>query len=132
MIHYTCDRCRRVLDGSHEPRVVVQIDVQVVSDQPDMDDESFDYLADLHESLVASHGGYCESDCSESLLDSLHDSLQRGEDLELLEGASLPNVQEAQLDCEAKQFDLCPECYAKYARNPLSRERSLNLQFSEN
>lgn len=132
MIHYTCDRCRRVLDGSHEPRLVVQIDVQVVSAEPNSDEESTDHLAELHESLLTSHDGYCEADCSESLLANLNEALQRGDDLDLIDGANLPSVQEAQLDSEPKQFDLCPECYAKYSRNPLSRERSLNLQFSDN
>ncbi len=37
-------------------------------------------------------------------------------------------------DCEAKsyRYDLCPNCHRQYLKDPLGRDRSRRLNFSEN
>jgi len=55
MIHYTCDRCKRVL-GPNELRYVVRLEVQAALDAGEDDDESEDrdYLLELNENLERS------------------------------------------------------------------------------
>lgn len=52
MIHYSCDRCKRVL-GANELRYVVRLEVHAAMDAGDLDDEleERDYLLELHEIL---------------------------------------------------------------------------------
>ena len=33
---------------------------------------------------------------------------------------------------QTKRFDLCPDCYQAYSRNPLGCETQLHVEFSEN
>jgi hypothetical protein len=55
MIHYTCDRCKRVIAPTEELHYVVKIDVQPVIDplSPDEPDEDRDHLAEVDEMLEA-------------------------------------------------------------------------------
>lgn len=52
MIHYSCDRCKREIDGMHEARYVLRMEVEMALDpchQELVDD--IDHLVDLQEEL---------------------------------------------------------------------------------
>jgi len=126
MIHYTCDRCQCVIDSSKRTRYVVHIDVQSVCEQPLEDDEAIDHLSVLNQVLEA-------ESCEDTLLEKSHrgdgslvDSIFEGE------AVGSGSGEHAELDSASQQFDLCPDCYRKYRRNPLAREHSMSLQFSNN
>lgn len=52
MIHYSCDRCKRLISSEDGIRYVVRIEIQVAveSDDPDSDDDR-DHLMELKEIL---------------------------------------------------------------------------------
>ncbi|WP_404307427.1 hypothetical protein [Neorhodopirellula lusitana] len=143
MIHYICDRCQRTMNPEMERRYVVHIDVEVVAEDNEtdcvqvVDDEAIDHLADLNDTL--------ESEMLEETTESLeylNDMLCRGEDLASIpdhdethpmnEPAIIEALDQDEAGSIGSSFDLCPECYAKYARNPLSVDRMLKLHFSNN
>lgn len=67
-----------------------------------------------------------EPDDERDHLLELHEILERMED----EDDDAPAVDE---DVYRKQrFDLCPECYRKFVKNPLGRELANPLGFSKN
>ena len=109
MIHYTCDRCKREIDTTQELRYVIKIETQAaacdaLNDIDGIDDE-IDQLAELHEAL-------------EGIAD---DDLQ---------------VPDYDCDCQASnvggRYDVCPECYQLFSKNPLGRDALLSLGFSNN
>lgn len=63
MIHYTCDRCHRTIDTTHQTRHIVKIEVKAVVEDlsGDLEDE-VDHLSELHQLL---EGIGDESDASE-------------------------------------------------------------------
>ena len=101
MIHYSCDRCKRVIE-SEELRYVVRLEVQALMDPSEIDDvdEDRDYLLELHEIL-------------ERLDDEEGDYI--GEDV-----------------YQKRRFDLCPDCYRKFMKNPVGHEVPAHLGFSQN
>jgi hypothetical protein len=100
MIHYTCDRCKRVIDPEQELRYVVRMEIEAVMDpiydQEPQDDR--DHLLEIDEILERS------DDCGEVSDDVYH----------------------------KRRYDLCPQCYRKFAANPLAREKKVTLGFSHN
>lgn len=138
MIHYTCDRCQRSIDLDEGPRYVVRIDVEVVANASDdaSDDEAIDFLAELNELLALDSGSMDPLYDASEPLDDLHDALCRGDDLDHLDSKLSTADHDDDFDGEKlslpPSFDLCPSCYAAYAKNPLSRERALKLHFSNN
>lgn len=59
MIHYICDRCKRQINTSEQPRYVVQIEIQSMADEVSMDmDDDIDHLSELHQTLegINDHG----------------------------------------------------------------------------
>ena len=54
MIHYSCDRCRRVLDANQDQRYVVRIEVQAVLEPPTVSDpdDDRDHLLEVEELLA--------------------------------------------------------------------------------
>jgi hypothetical protein len=101
MIHYTCDRCKRVIDPSDDLRYVVKLEVQAVIDGlSEEGDDDRDHLMEIHEIL------------------------ERAEDLE---GDSVGDD-----IYQRNRFDLCPECYRRYIRNPLAAEPASQFNFSQN
>lgn len=135
MIHYTCDRCQRSIDLDEGPRYVVRIDVEVIADASEdaNDDESIDFLAELNETLSLESASISPSIDTSEPLDDLHEALCRGDDLDSSFASTKPGDE---FGCEhaslPPSFDMCPLCYAEYAKNPLSRERALKLHFSNN
>lgn len=100
MIHYTCDRCKRVIDPEQELRYVVRMEIEAVMD-PIYDCEpqdDRDHLLEIDEILERSD--YDEAPAG----DTYH----------------------------KRQYDLCPQCYRKFAANPLGREKKATLGFSHN
>ncbi len=137
MIHFTCDRCQRSIDLDEGPRYIVHIDVEVIADasQDASDDEAIDFLAELNETLAHELAGTSESIDASEPLDELHEALCRGDDLDHLDSSFSTIGPKDELDQSVSlppSFDLCPLCYAEYAKNPLSRERALKLHFSNN
>ncbi len=102
MIHYSCDRCKRMIDPSQEIRHVVRVEVQTILEPlptGELDDDR-DHLMEIDELLDA---------------------------LDLDEEDLLPDDVPQQL-----RFDLCPDCYRKYIQDPLGIESSVRVGFSSN
>jgi DNA-directed RNA polymerase subunit RPC12/RpoP len=101
MIHYSCDRCKRPIEGDAGLRYVVTMEIEATIDsQETSTDGDQDSLLDI-----------------DQLLEQLEE-----EDLEH-EGAPI---------FERKRFDLCPECYHKFIKNPLAKEQLVPFGFSSN
>jgi hypothetical protein len=104
MIHFTCDRCKRVIDPEHELRYVVRMEIEVVMD-PIHEDEPSDDRDHLLE------------------IDEILDRVDESD-----EGSIGDDIY------QKRQYDLCPQCYRKVSLNPLGRERKATtpLGFSHN
>lgn len=102
MIHYSCDSCKRVLDPQNDLRYTVRVEIQAVMDP----------LNDF------------ESDDDRDHLMEIEEILERVDD-EQCESIGADVYQK-------RRYDLCPECYRKFAQNPLGREAKASLGFSQN
>jgi hypothetical protein len=102
MIHFTCDRCRRVIDAEQELRYVVRMEMEAVMDpvREGEPQDDRDHLLEIDEILE-------RVDASES--DAIGDDIY-----------------------QKRRYDLCPQCYRKFVANPLARERKPALGFSHN
>ena len=102
MIHYSCDRCKRLLDPEEDLRYVVKIEVQAALEPlyPDETEDDRDHLLEMQEILER-----IEDDEDACLGD---EAFQR------------------------RQYDLCPECYRRFQQNPLGRDLKKQLGFSQN
>ena len=103
MIHYACDRCGRPIDPSEEMRYVVRLEIEAVMEPIDGDSLNDDDRDHLME---------------------LDEILDNADDLEN------PLIGEDVYD--RKRFDLCPECYRKFVKDPVGREAVRQLDFSQN
>ncbi len=103
MIHYSCDRCGRPIDATEELRYVVRLEVEAVMEP--VEDEVID-------------------DEDRDHLMELH------EILELADDADNPLIGDGMY--QRKRYDLCPECHRQFLKNPLGREGSKLLDFSQN
>ena len=102
MIHFTCDRCRRVIDGEQELRYVVRMEIEAVMDpiHEDEPEDDRDHLREIDEILER---------VDPSQIDAMGDDIYQN-----------------------RRYDLCPQCYRKFTANPLARERKAVLGFSHN
>ena len=102
MIHYSCDRCRRMIDPAHEVRHIVKIEVHASLESPltEERDDDRDYLSEIHEILES-----VDLDDEQPYADS---------------------------DYRKLSFDLCSDCYGKYIQDPLGSESSRHVDFSHN
>ena len=104
MIHFTCDRCNRVIDLEQELRYVVRMEIEAVMDpiheEEPQDDR--DHLLEIDEILERVE---CATD------DSVSDDIYH-----------------------KRRYDLCPQCYRKFKANPLAREKKAvsTVGFSHN
>jgi hypothetical protein len=105
MIHYTCDRCKAVLNPADQSRYVVQVEVHCVGDPAVQSTESAE-----------------EGDVDS--LSELHQLLEGMEDEAMLPDQDLPT--------HRGRYDLCPPCYKQFLRNPLGRDTTFALHFSNN
>jgi hypothetical protein len=99
MIHFTCDRCKRVIDPEQELRYIVRMEIEAVMDP-------------LHD------------------LDPADDRDHLLEIDEILERTDVSDAADA--SPHQRRYDLCPQCYRKYAANPLGREKQPVYGFSHN
>lgn len=102
MIHFTCDRCKRVIDSEQELRYIVKMEIEAVMD-PIHENEPQDDRDHLHE--------------IEEILErlDLSDDEALGTDIH-----------------HKSRYDLCPSCFRKFSANPLSRDKKPALGFSHN
>ncbi len=121
MIHYTCDRCKRSIDPETEARYVVEIDVRLAGELEPVSEtaEDVDHLAELHDQLQR-ETGRPGSDVDVADASSMMDQV------------SIPAVIYEDCDDGPDQFDLCADCHEIFSNNPLGRELSLGLGFSNN
>lgn len=102
MIHFTCDRCQRVIDLEQELRYVVRVEIEAIMDpaQPSEPDDDRDHLLEIDEILER--------------VDAV-ESAASGDEI-----------------YQKRRYDLCPHCYRKFAANPLAREKKVAFGFSHN
>jgi hypothetical protein len=101
MIHYSCDRCKRPIDGRDAVRYVVKMEIEATIDCDD-----------------------CQCDIDEDALMEMDEMLDQLED-EIIDHSGTPLY-------ERKRYDLCPECYRQFVKNPLAREKLVPFGFSKN
>jgi hypothetical protein len=102
MIHYTCDRCRKVIETEHETRYVIRIEIQ-----------------------ASDHDGHFGEDGERGHLMAIEDIIDQLDDEEGGEELS-PEI------FSRRAYDLCSKCYAAYLQNPLAIEPQPHLGFSNN
>jgi hypothetical protein len=102
MIHYSCDRCKRILDPEEDLRYVVKIEIHAAMEPMDVDEieDDRDHLVEIQEIL-------------ERLDDAENEAI--GEDV-----------------YQKRRYDLCPDCYRKYIESPVGQERPAHIGFSQN
>ena len=103
MIHYSCDRCKRVIESEEELRYVVRMEVRAAFDGvggADDDHDDRDHLLEVHEIL---------------------------ETVDIIDEDGVAEEVYQQL-----KFDLCPECYRKFIKAPIGKENSVEFNFSQN
>jgi hypothetical protein len=103
MLHFSCDICGKDLSPEGAARYVVKMEAFAATDPAQLTDDDLD--TDHVEEMA-------------QLLNEIED----GE-------ADEPEVLPA---CKKMRFDLCPMCYRKFVKDPLAREASARLNFSEN
>lgn len=102
MMHFTCDRCQRVIDPQRELRYVVRMEVEAVMDpiHEDEPQDDRDHLLEIDEILERAEAAECDAVSAEVY--------------------------------QRRRYDLCPQCYRKFVANPLGRDRKPSLGFSHN
>ncbi|HBJ38383.1 MAG TPA: hypothetical protein DDZ51_27250 [Planctomycetaceae bacterium] len=147
MTHYTCDRCKSVIDPAQRTRYIVQVEVHSVAAHQQVADDSgeVDSLSLLHQMLEG-------IESKPITLNDCCDDLQNGDDVFALglgmddRGSGIgpggieqsseidpsDDVADDELPTHRAQYELCPECYRTYLRNPLGRDQVPTLHFSKN
>lgn len=112
-MHHYCDRCKRAINRRQQTHYEVQIEGQLVSQEPTIQSasEGDDHLLQLHELLGQIEQSGAHPDCPRSI-DEAADQVS----------PPMPK----------QHFDLCPECYRQFIQNPLGREVSHLFAFSVN
>jgi len=102
MIHFSCDLCHRALDPRQDLRYVVKLEAYAAMEPLDCEE-----IEDDRDHLLEVH----------EILEHLDDEQDEliGEDIYV-----------------RRQFDLCPDCYRKFNKNPLGREAAAQMNFSQN
>ncbi len=103
MMHFSCDLCGRDLSGKEVARYVVRMEV---------------FPAQPAEAEVL-------NDPDHDPLETMHAMLSDLSEEEL--NAPVPTPVYTQL-----RYDLCGKCHARFVRNPLRRDATQKLNFSEN
>lgn len=103
MIRYTCDRCKREIHPDLELRFVVRMEIEAAID-PNVYEEEIEDDHD-HLSDVDEVLGRLEVQCDD--------------------------FDEADI-FQRRSFDLCPNCYRLFAKNPLGKDIPVPFGFSNN
>jgi len=102
MIHYSCDCCKRPIPSQETIRYVVKMEI---------------------ESVFECDGCECE-DADLDCLSEMDEMLEQMEDDLIDEDFAIIH--------QRKQFDLCPNCYREFIKNPVGREKLVPFGFSKN
>ncbi len=102
MVHFTCDLCGRDLNAADEQRFVVKIEAYAGFDPTVITQDDLD--EDHMEALAELLKTYDSSDLKET-------------DTRL---------------SRSFRFDLCPECHARFLKDPLGKDLSRLFDFSKN
>ena len=102
MIHYSCDRCKRIINSEEDLRYVVKLEVQAAMEplQVDEFEDDRDHLLEVQEILER-----LEDAESEAISDELY---------------------------QRCRYDLCSECYREFIKNPVGYEARAQFGFSQN
>lgn len=103
MIHYSCDRCKRVLDAEEDLRYVVKMEIHAAMDPVDVEepDADRDHLLEIHEILER-----LDDSDSEAIADDVY---------------------------QRRRYDLCSDCYRRFVQNPFGVETAAaHIGFSDN
>ena len=102
MIHYSCDRCKRIIKTEEELRYVVKLEVQAAMEPLEVDEfeDDRDHLLEVQEILER-----LEDAESEAISDELY---------------------------QRCRYDLCSECYRDFIKNPVGYEARAQFGFSQN
>ena len=102
MIHYSCDRCKRIINPEEDLRYVVKLEVQAAMDPLEVDEfeDDRDHLLEVQEILER-----LEDAESEAISDELY---------------------------QRCRYDLCSECYRDFIKNPVGYEARAQFGFSQN
>ncbi len=132
MIHYTCDRCKSMIDPAQRTRYIVHVEVHSVEDHPQEPDDSgdVDSLSLLHQMLEGIESQPITTDdcndrllhCDETFPPGLGVDDRTGGIAKSAEVDPTEDVADDQLPTHRAQYDLCPECYRVYLRNPLGQD----------
>lgn len=99
MIHYSCDRCKRNMNPDSDLRYVVKVEIHAAMDPADAE----------------------EIDDDRDYLLEIQDILERLEDEE--DDAIGDDVY------QKRRFDLCPDCFRAYSKNPPGARGSCSYRF---
>ncbi|MCA9133689.1 MAG: hypothetical protein KDA45_11060 [Planctomycetales bacterium] len=102
MIHYSCDRCRCPIAARHTVRYIVRMEIEATIDTGASEMHGMD------------QDGLLE-------MDQMLEQLEEG----VMEDAGSVLYQR-------KQYDLCPDCYRKFVKNPMGSEKVIPFGFSHN
>lgn len=142
MTHYTCDRCKSVIDPAQRTRYIVHVEVHSVADQQQEQGDSgeVDSLSLLHQMLEGIESKPVTlNDCCDDLQsgeealstgvgsDDRSSGVRQSSDIDPSD-----DVADDDLPTHRAEYELCPECYRTYLRNPLGRDLSPALHFSKN
>jgi hypothetical protein len=105
MVHFTCDLCGKDLTHTGDQRYVVKIAAYAGFDPNQITEDDLD------------------DDHMEAIADLLHRQEAEG-------GSCSPDLDAPAF--KGFRFDLCPECHARFLKDPLNRESMRLLNFSEN
>ncbi len=102
MIHYSCDRCKRIINPEEDLRYVVKLEVQAAMEPLEVDEfeDDRDHLLEVQEILER-----LEDADSEAISDELY---------------------------QRCRFDLCSDCYREFIKNPVGHEGRAHFGFSQN
>ena len=102
MIHYSCDRCKRIINPEEDLRYVVKLEVEAAMEPLEVDefDDDRDHLMEVQEILER-----LEDTDSELVSDDLY---------------------------QRRRFDLCPECYRRFIKDPIGHDARAQFGFSQN
>jgi hypothetical protein len=103
MLHVTCDLCGKGLCPGEDQRFVVKVEVFPAHDPAKI----------------------TEADLDDDHMEALCAQLQEMEDNDL-------EVEELEPASRHFRYDLCPDCYKRFVRDPLGKENAQKFDFSEN
>jgi hypothetical protein len=102
MIHYSCDRCKRIINPEEDLRYVVKLEVEAAMEPVEVDEfeDDRDHLLEVQEILER-----MEDSESDLVSDDLY---------------------------QRRRYDLCADCYRRFIKNPIGHDVRAQFGFSQN